>query len=112
MKTFITFTIPVGYPLTARNPDSTFLETNLWGYGFSYIFRKQVFEKVQFPLQDHGEDYVFYTRLKAMNFKLGTFSDYEGLVLHLMHKNNSSIIFPQYILPSGMLDKIFPEFNK
>ena len=30
-----------------------------WGYGFSYVFDRHIFEEVKFPDQDHGEDQKF-----------------------------------------------------
>jgi glycosyltransferase involved in cell wall biosynthesis len=87
----------------------TFIQNNLWGYGFSYVYRKAVLETVQFPDQNFGEDFAFYTQLKAMDFNTGCVADEEGLVLHMMHAANTSVIFPQYILPHGLRHRFFPQ---
>ena len=38
--------------------------------------------------------------------------DAEGLALHVIHKNNTSRAFPQYVLPDFMLSKYFPGYAR
>lgn len=90
---------------------STFPEINPWGYGFSYFFKRQVHQQVQYKPMNHNEDYDFYARLKENGFQTGCFPDKDGLVLHLMHHYNTSQIFPQYILPNILLDTLFGDMG-
>ena len=39
-------------------------------------------------------------------------ADAEGLALHVIHKNNTSRAFPQYVLPDFMLSKYFPGYAR
>ena len=36
------------------------------------------------------------------------FGDTDGLVLHILRRDNMSKSFPQYLLPDFMLEKLFP----
>jgi glycosyltransferase involved in cell wall biosynthesis len=92
-----------GEPLT--NPDR--VHGNVWGYGFSYAFKRAVYPTVRFADENHGEDYRFVRQLADAGFKLHAAPDTTGLVLHLVHANSSSLIFPQYRLPSFLLPAIF-----
>lgn len=88
----------------------------LWGYGWKYVFRKKVFEQVRFREMEVWEegkcvDFWFYETLAERHFKLGHFPDLEGIALHILHKGNSSGIFPQYLLPNVFLPVFFKEFN-
>jgi glycosyltransferase involved in cell wall biosynthesis len=81
-----------------------------WGYGFSYLFRRRVWEKVRFPDQDHGEDQIFAD--EAVNrFRSGGKQDRSCLCLHILHATNMSITYPQQILPTQCLQQLFPNFR-
>jgi len=84
-----------------------FIEINLFGFGFSYFFRRRVFESVQYAPMNCGEDYNFYCKLVQQGFKTMTVPDETGLVLHLLHQSNTSLILPQYLLPTGLLSRFF-----
>ena len=58
---------------------------------------------------NHGEDYEFVRQLVQAGFRLHAAPDTTGLVLHLVHANSSSLIFPQYRLPPFLLPAIFGE---
>ena len=94
----------VAHHMTTPN----FIFGTLWGFGFSYFFKREVFEQVQFPDVNFAEDYYFYLQLKDVGFTSGHFPDEQGLVLHLLHPQSTSKIFPQYLLPSGLMPLIFP----
>jgi glycosyltransferase involved in cell wall biosynthesis len=64
-----------------------------WGYGFSYVFYRQVWEEVRFPDRNHGEDQVFADTVIA-RFKSAGKQDFAGSCLHVIHTTNSSISFP------------------
>ncbi len=83
------------------------LITFVWGYGFSYVFKKTVFPTVQFEDINFGEDFGFVQNLYKNGFQLKTVPDQTGFVLHMLHENNTSRIFPQYILPPFLLPDIF-----
>ena len=76
------------------------------GYGFSYAYRKQVWESGRFPEVDWNEDGPFAIRANEQ-FKLGCFQDTSGLCLHVLHKQNMSRCFPQYVLPEFLVDRLF-----
>jgi hypothetical protein len=45
-------------------------------------------------------------------FQVRYAADVEGLVLHVMHQNNISRVFPQYLLPDFVLGKYFPGYAR
>ncbi|MBD1862784.1 MULTISPECIES: glycosyltransferase family 2 protein [Trichocoleus] len=87
--------------------EHVWLESVLWGYGFSYSYRKSIFDKITFDSVDFGEDIKFVEKVKEANYKTIHFLDQEGLVLHIIHDRNTSGIFPQFSLPSFLLAQIF-----
>jgi Glycosyl transferase family 2 len=83
------------------------LENSHLGYGFSYVFKKEVWNAVKFPEIDWNEDTEF--SLKASSkFKVDGIQDTRGICLHLLHLASTSHCFPQYHLPSFLLQKLFP----
>lgn len=88
-----------------------FIEGTLWGFGFSYFFKKEIFEQVQFQDINFAEDYYFHCQLNDYGFKSGYFPDEQGLVLHLLHPQSTSQIYPQYLLPSGIMPTFFPNIK-
>jgi glycosyltransferase involved in cell wall biosynthesis len=100
-----------GEPLAAlpvHGDVTPFIEKNLWGYGFSYVFRKHAFRMARFESLDLGEDYAFTSAVRAAGCSVSYCNDTEGLVLHILHGDNISRVFPQYILPPFLLQRIFP----
>jgi glycosyltransferase involved in cell wall biosynthesis len=99
---------PVGFVSSAQfKPD--FAAKNADGYGFSYLFRRSVFDPPRFPAQNFGEDLPFVAGLRAAGRKIAHTQDLQGLAVHLLHDRNSSVIFPQYRLPRGLGARLFPE---
>lgn len=81
---------------------------NHLGYGFSYAFRKKVWEANPFSDDaDWNEDTPFAVAADRA-FRLHHFKDRRGLCLHILHQGNSSRSFPQYRLPSLALRWLFP----
>jgi glycosyltransferase involved in cell wall biosynthesis len=80
-----------------------------WGYGFSYVFHRRVWEEVHFPNQNHGEDQIFVDAVDA-RFKAGGKQDADRSCIHVIHTTNSSITYPQQILPPETLQLLFPQF--
>ena len=68
---------------------------NLWGYGFSYVYRRAVGERFPFLGVDFGEDFEFVKRVKT-SFRIGHLPNHPEKVVHTMHsKNTATRIFPQ-----------------
>jgi hypothetical protein len=88
-----------------ETPDS--MKNNSAGYGFSYVFKKSMWEKAPFPHVEYASDYRFVAAALAKGCKLDHFADTEGLSLHILRRDNMSKSFPQYLLPDFMLEKLF-----
>jgi glycosyltransferase involved in cell wall biosynthesis len=84
------------------------MKNNYAGYGFSYVFRKSMWEKAPFPHVKYASDYGFVAAALAEGCRLNHFADTQGLCLHVLRKDNMSKSFPQYLLPDFMLEKLFP----
>ena len=98
---------PVGFVTSAQlKPD--FVAKNVDGYGFSYLFRRSVFGAARFPAKNFGEDLSFVQSLRAGGARIRHVDDQAGLVVHMLHNRNSSVIFPQYRLPRGLAARLFP----
>jgi glycosyltransferase involved in cell wall biosynthesis len=82
------------------------LADNYLGYGFTYVYRKRVWEAAPFPEVSWGEDLPF-ARAAAARFPMLSFGDQSGLVLHVLHPKSSSSCFPQYHLPAFLVPLIF-----
>lgn len=86
------------------------VEANIWGFGFSYVFRKSLWEECPFDDIDYGEDYDFVARAKKLHKSLIHIPDEDHLVLHTMHSRSStSNIFPQYRLKTTKAIAYFGE---
>jgi len=79
---------------------------NYLGYGFSYVFRKAVWEARPFDDANFNEDSALALEARQ-RFRLDHFQDQTGLCLHILHKTNASICYPQFRLPDFLLDAIF-----
>lgn len=106
--------VEAGAPLSLITDKSRFADNfrqdNLWGYGFSYMFKRRLFEQVQFDdSKNWGEDIDFLHRLGASGADIQALPDTEGLVMHVLHRNNTSRTFPQYIIPDFLIWQKFPE---
>jgi glycosyltransferase involved in cell wall biosynthesis len=76
------------------------------GYGFSYVYRKSTHGAARFPDQNQGEDYAWVKAL-GDEHPVHLVADVEGLALHILHGTNASRVFPQYLLPSRLLQRLF-----
>jgi hypothetical protein len=97
-------------PTVGLDPD--WVRSNLNGFGFGSAWRRRVADAVRFPDRDHGEDAEFVEGVVNAGFQVGYAADAEGLVLHVIHQNNISRAFPQYVLPDFMLGKYFPGYAR
>jgi glycosyltransferase involved in cell wall biosynthesis len=84
------------------------MKNNYAGYGFSYVFKKTMWEKAPFPHVEYASDFGFVAAALAKGCKLDHFADTQGLCLHILRRDNMSRSFPQYLLPDFMLEKLFP----
>ena len=78
----------------------------LIGFGFSYAYRRDIWEKVKFPNREFGEDRRFIEAVMAIGGRLYQFADTTGICVHILHKSNMSYCFPQYRLPPFMIDRL------
>ena len=87
-------------------PDN--MKNNYAGYGFSYVFKKTMWEQAPFPHVEYASDFGFVSAAMTKGCRLDHFADTEGLALHILRRDNMSKSFPQYLLPDFMLEKLFP----
>ena len=103
--------VPRPTPLEMRPepPDrERWIETKVWGYGFSYVFRKAMYEQVQFDVaSNHGEDYSLVERGRTRGFRVAAVQDQTGLCLQVVHTNHLSRAFPNYRVPAFLMDALF-----
>jgi glycosyltransferase involved in cell wall biosynthesis len=85
--------------------------SGLWGYGFSYVFRRTVWDAVSFPDRNHGEDEPFADAARQ-NFKAAGMRDFDHTCIHVIHANNTAVTYPQQLLPPQLLPGLFPDFRK
>jgi glycosyltransferase involved in cell wall biosynthesis len=84
------------------------LEDSILGFGFSYVYRRAVWEKVPFTDRNLSEDRIFLKSAHNAGFKLDIFPDTEALALVITGgPDNISSCFPQYSLPAFMLTRLF-----
>jgi glycosyltransferase involved in cell wall biosynthesis len=86
-------------------PDT--MKNNWLGYGFSYVFKKTMWETAPFPAVEYASDYGFVAAALEKGCRLDHFADTAGLCLHVLRKDNMSKSFPQYLLPDFLLEKLF-----
>lgn len=87
-------------------PDAPASVDNLDGYGFSYAYRRAVWEAGRFPPLNACEDAPFVKTARE-RFRVGAFPDAEGLCLHTLHARSTSLCLPQYELPMLLLERLF-----
>jgi glycosyltransferase involved in cell wall biosynthesis len=80
------------------------------GYGFSFVFRRQVWEASRFPDERAWNEDGIFAETAASQFKLAGAQDIECSCLHVVHTTNTSVSYPQHIIPSFMLAQLFPGF--
>ncbi len=83
------------------------MKNNWLGYGFSYVFRKSMWEGAPFPQVQYASDYGFVAAGIARGARFDHFADREGLCLHVLRTDNMSKSFPQHLLPDFMLETLF-----
>ncbi|MEM7175311.1 MAG: glycosyltransferase [Chlamydiota bacterium] len=71
-------------------------QDNKWGYGFSYVYKKSMWESCQFENINGKEDIQFVKKALALGKKISCVPDFKHLTLHRIHAKNTSHIFPQH----------------
>jgi hypothetical protein len=74
--------------------DSMTADWTLWGYGFSYVYRRALWDAVPFPAEG-TEDYPWVDECRRRGARLGLVADGAELCLHTVHPKSESAIFPQ-----------------
>ncbi|BAX94745.1 hypothetical protein MSG_04631 [Mycobacterium shigaense] len=97
-------------PVSTAGMDPASVRPHVNGYGFASAWRRNVADIVRFPNQNHGEDEQFVDDIVKAGLRTRYAADVEGLALHLVHHDNISRAFPQYVLPGFMLARYFPGY--
>ena len=79
----------------------------LTGYGFSYLYRKQVWEQIKFCDINLGEDAQFFEEVEKKYGETKFVQDTTGICAHIIHKNNTSRCFPNHIIDKAEEHKFF-----
>ena len=77
------------------------------GFGFSYVFRRALWEKTPFDETEQTEDIPWIRACRAAGAKIVLVSDLPHLALHTVHTRSESVNFPQRRiagLPQGMTE--------
>ncbi len=89
------------------------------GFGFTYVFKKKVWDAVNFPEWHPGmleeeknwnEDGKFITEA-IKQFELAGIQDTGCSCIHTIHAANSSRSWPEHLLPGFLLPRLFPDFQ-
>lgn len=87
--------------------NNAILADNHLGFGFSFVFRKKVWEACSYPAVNWNEDGPFAVAAHRA-FRFHHFRDERGLCLHVLHRTNTSRCFPQFSFPDFMVARLFP----
>jgi glycosyltransferase involved in cell wall biosynthesis len=80
-------------------------------YGFSYVYRKPIFEMAQFDDINLCEDESFIRRIVSDGHKVLAADDTQQSCLHLIHPASTSRCFSRHSMPINILPKLFPEYE-
>eukprot|EP00467_Chlorarachnion_reptans_P018402 CAMPEP_0114500520 /NCGR_PEP_ID=MMETSP0109-20121206/8008_1 /TAXON_ID=29199 /ORGANISM="Chlorarachnion reptans, Strain CCCM449" /LENGTH=662 /DNA_ID=CAMNT_0001678187 /DNA_START=105 /DNA_END=2093 /DNA_ORIENTATION=+ len=89
----------------------------VWGFGFSYVFKRAVWEQTKYPDRDFGEDFEFLTgvrgteNLKILALETPRFGLGDAMTIHVKHGDNLSKVFASAVLvkSSEELGSLFAE---
>jgi hypothetical protein len=76
-------------------------DTALWGYGFSYCYRRYVGFAEPFADISKGEDYEWACRVRK-RFRCKLVTDSPDAVIHVIHERSTSLVFPQKRINAGI----------
>jgi len=68
-------------------------EENVYGYGFSYVFKRTLATRYPYPDLEFGEDAPFMLQIRRAigNNRVGLLKDNKGLCLHVVHRDSTCI---------------------
>lgn len=101
-------------PMTVLNfptEHAAFADNHL-GYGFSYVYTKRLWAAGPFEPKSFNEDGLFTLAACTRGENLLLLADDIGLCVHVLHAYNTSVSFPQYILPHALVARHFPSFTE
>lgn len=81
------------------------------GYGFSYVFRRKVWEAHPFPDTSDREDKCF-AEAAVGDFAYAGMQDTGFVAVHTIHGTNTSYAYPQQLLPQAFGEAYFPGFRR
>lgn len=99
-----------GMIMLSEQNNPSFKDNHL-GYGFSYVFKKKVWQKVPFPDMDWNGDTMFMLEASRC-FQLKGIYDVRCDCLHMLHGANVSRCFPQYLIPNFLVSELFPKASE
>lgn len=101
-------------PMTVLNfpENSKRFSDNYLGFGFSYLYTKQMWAKQPFESVSFNEDGIFATAARARGARMAFPADETGLCLHVVHESNTSVSFPQSILPERLVNRHLSYFRE
>ncbi|WP_179404109.1 glycosyltransferase family 2 protein [Burkholderia guangdongensis] len=99
---------PAPMTVVTLEPGNGAFRDNHLGYGFSYCYRKSVWAGHPFPHQQFNEDGEFIVNAVARGTRVALLQDDAGLCVHVLHQSNTSICFPQYVIPDVLVQRLFP----
>jgi glycosyltransferase involved in cell wall biosynthesis len=96
-----------------KNPPEeleAYKETNIWGFGFSYVYKKSLWQENPFNDQNLGEDYQFISKAKQNNKSLIHMPDDHHMVVHTMHRlSTTSKMYPQLRIETSQITQLLGE---
>jgi len=94
-------------PLVISPEDGKAFENNYAGFGYTYVYRKSVWQAVRFPDASFAEDYGFAGAAIKAGCRFSHFRETERLCMQIM-RYGVSIAWPQWLLPDFQLPQLFP----
>jgi glycosyltransferase involved in cell wall biosynthesis len=78
-------------------------------FGFSYGYKRSVWEKGAFIDQNVFEDRQFIRQSQQNGFKLHHYKDETMNMIHTVHQHSTSTCFPQFLIPGFLVRSLNPE---
>jgi glycosyltransferase involved in cell wall biosynthesis len=83
------------------------LKLSHMGWGFTFCFRKKVWDAIRFPHVNFDEDGMF-AREAATRFAVSGFADTDGICIKAVRHPSTMYYYPQFNLPLSALKQIQP----
>jgi glycosyltransferase involved in cell wall biosynthesis len=80
-------------------------------YGFSYVYRKNLFDRFAFDDISLYEDERFIKSIVSTGGKVIAVDDKAASCLHLIHPTSTSRCFSRYSMPDFVLRRLFPGYE-